>query len=56
MKLHGYCESCHKVKPVRVSSAGMMAMSMKRIPTGTCDVCVQAEEDKRRERLTRRRG
>jgi hypothetical protein len=43
MRLHGWCEACHKIKLVHVSSAGMVAMMGRGVPTGICADC----EDKR---------
>lgn len=49
MRLHGWCEKCHKIRPVRVSGHGM-AMAARGIPTGICSRCEQDEEDRRRSR------
>lgn len=49
MKLHGYCETCHKIKRVRVTSAVIARMAARggSVPIGKCDDC-QEKEDQRR--------
>lgn len=47
MKLPGWCESCKKVKPVRVSGAGMARVAAGQVAIGTCGSC-EARDDERR--------
>lgn len=35
----GYCTECHRIKPVRVSGAGINQLAMKRTATGICTRC-----------------
>jgi hypothetical protein len=53
MRLTGYCESCHRVRPVKVSSAGMNRLAMKQIPTGTCTSCEEKADEERKRRRSR---
>ena len=39
MKIHGYCEKCHKPKRVRVAFGRWQGG----VPTGVCDECEEAQ-------------
>lgn len=41
MRLHGYCEKCHKVKRIEVN----MSRPGGRVYVGTCDDCANPEEN-----------
>lgn len=47
MKTIGYCETCHRFRPVRVTATSMALYALRRgVLTGECDDC----DDKRRRR------
>lgn len=48
MRLTGYCEECRRIRPVRVSSAGMARLAMKQVPVGICSSCEDDRDRKRR--------
>ena len=48
MRVHGWCESCHRIKPVRVSGVGMAMMMNRGAPTGICDDCEEKKNSRRR--------
>lgn len=50
MKIHGYCNGCHRVRRVTITGSAMARTMMRGVPEGTCDECAQAEEDRRRRR------
>lgn len=54
MRLHGYCERCHRIKLVRVSGHGMAMYGARGIVTGICDACQEKEDEERRKRHERR--
>lgn len=39
MLLAGYCESCRKIKRVRVSNAAMVRVALNKPVFGICDTC-----------------
>jgi cytochrome c553 len=39
MKIHGYCDRCHKIKLVHASNAAMVRLAMNQPIFGTCDAC-----------------
>lgn len=39
MKIHGYCERCHKIKRINTTSSAMVALAMNRPVFGLCDTC-----------------
>lgn len=43
MKIHGYCEKCHRFKLVRVNAAGMARMVQFNQPSGICDDCDESQ-------------
>lgn len=46
MRLHGYCQKCHRVKRVTAPSSSVaMAVQMKRIVIGVCDQCLEPKEE-----------
>lgn len=47
MRITGWCEKCHRVRPVQVGSAGMVAMTRGGFPTGTCVTCDEKERTAR---------
>ena len=53
MRLVGYCEKCHRVRPVKVSGHGMSMLAARRIATGICTSCEDKEDRQRRERMKR---
>ena len=50
MRLHGYCETCHRIKLVRVRVPRPGAMQL-----GTCSACEEKAEAASRERRDPRR-
>ena len=45
MRMHGYCEKCHKIKMISVSPSRLAMLGKSHIiPTG---LCAQCEEDHR---------
>lgn len=50
MKIHGWCERCHKVRRVEVSGAGVALVAAGGVATGVCDECQDEEDEKRRRR------
>jgi hypothetical protein len=50
MKVHGYCERCHKIKRVQVGTAAMVAIATNRPVYGLCDDCEQEERQATRAR------
>ena len=56
MMLMGWCESCRKIKNVRVGNAGMMQLARGGTATGQCGACAEAEQKAQRERREARRG
>jgi hypothetical protein len=38
MRLHGYCDDCHKVKMVRVNMSRWLGRG---VPRGQCDDCAE---------------
>lgn len=49
MKIYGFCNTCHKVKNVRVSPASM-ATAGRGIAMGICSSCEDKAEEKRKKR------
>lgn len=43
MRIHGWCERCKKIKPVTVTTAGMVAAATQGVVVG---VCLDCEEKK----------
>ena len=49
MKIHGWCETCRRVRRVEVSSHGMaMMVATRGVATGECDECRERRERPRR--------
>lgn len=55
MKLHGWCEKCHKIRRVNVSGSGLARMAGGCTATGICDECLDAEDAQRDARRGARR-
>jgi len=57
MKVHGYCETCRKIKLIRANSAAMVRLAMNQPIFGQCDACEEVERQGSRDRhpSTRRR-
>lgn len=47
MRLPGWCESCKKVKPVRVSGAGMARVAAGQVAVGICTSCETRNDERR---------
>jgi hypothetical protein len=48
VKLHGWCERCHKIRRVTVHNHGMLMAGAHGVPTGVCDQCEDDERERRR--------
>jgi hypothetical protein len=44
MKIHGYCERCHKIKRINAGNAAMVNLAMNKPVFGLCDACLEAEQ------------
>ena len=46
MRTYGYCDSCHKIKQVRVSQQSLVMLAVRHgngVPQGTCSDCEDAQ-------------
>jgi len=43
MKIHGYCETCHKIKLVHANSKAMVQLALNKPIFGQCDACLERE-------------
>ncbi len=54
MKLHGYCESCHRIRRVDANGHQLaMYVATGRPPSGECDECRETRERPTTRRSTR---
>jgi hypothetical protein len=50
MKVHGWCESCKKIKLVRTTNAGMVRLALNKPVFGICSSCEELERQAARDR------
>ena len=48
MKIHGWCETCHRVRRVEVNQHGLVMATLGRPATGECDECRERREGRLR--------
>lgn len=54
MRIHGWCERCHRVRLVRVTSQGLIRLAMGSAAIGICDECEDNDLRERAERFRER--
>lgn len=47
MRIPGYCTVCRRIRNVRVSSAGMVSLTQKRVAQGVCASCEEEQQQRR---------
>lgn len=47
MRIHGWCEGCHRFRPVNTSTVGMVSLAQGGMASGTCDDCQEKKRGRR---------
>ena len=56
MKIHGFCNSCNRIRLIRANSRDLVRMAQNQPVYGQCDACAERERLAAQDRHPSRRG